>query len=70
MSAEPAPSASAPEDLEAAADQAIAAWDVDPQEAVTALLVAVDFLEAEADELRAAMSKAVGMSRSAAARSD
>jgi hypothetical protein len=49
MSAEPEPTASAADDLEAAADQAIAACDGDPGEEVTALLIAVDFLEAEAN---------------------
>jgi hypothetical protein len=34
------------------ADHAIAACGGDPREAVKALLVAVDFLEAQADELR------------------
>lgn len=56
MSASPEPAASATEDLEAAADQAIQACGGDAREAVKALLVAVDFLEAQAAELRAAVS--------------
>jgi hypothetical protein len=56
MSAEPEPSASSAVDLEAAADQAIGACGGDAREAVKALLVAVDFLEARVDELRAAVS--------------
>ena len=51
------PSVPAVNDLEAAADQAIAACCGDAREAVKALLVAVDFLEAQADELRAAVSR-------------
>ena len=39
-----------------AAEQAIAACGGDPREAIKALLVAVDFLEAQADEPRAAVS--------------
>jgi hypothetical protein len=56
MTAAPEPSR-APIDLEAAADQAIAACGGDAREAVRALLVAIDFLEAEADELRTKVSK-------------
>jgi hypothetical protein len=48
--------ASATEDPEAAADQAIQARGGDVREAVKALLIAVDFLEAQAAELRAAVS--------------
>ena len=44
------------DDLDAAADQAIAACGGDAREAVKALLVAIDFLEAQSDELRAAVS--------------
>ena len=43
-------------DLDAAADQAIAACGGDPREAVKALLVANDFLEAQFAELRASVS--------------
>ena len=56
MSAEPEPPASPAVDLEVAADQAIAACGGDAREAVKALLVTVDFLEAQVDELRAAVS--------------
>jgi hypothetical protein len=56
MSAEPEPSASPAFDLEVAADQAIAACGGDAREAVKALLVTVDFLEAQVDELRTAVS--------------
>jgi len=68
MSAEPEPTASVADDLEAAADQAIAVCGGDPREAVTALLIAVDFLEAEANELRAAVSKGYSPGRHAAQR--
>jgi hypothetical protein len=43
-------------DLDAAVDHAVAACGGDPREAVKALLVAVDFLEAQVDELRSAVS--------------
>jgi hypothetical protein len=56
MFASPGPAASEAEDLEAAADQAIAARGGDTREAVKALLVAVDFLETQIDELWAAVS--------------
>jgi hypothetical protein len=56
MSASPESAASEAEDLEAAAGQAIQACGGDAREAVKALLVAVDFLEAQAAELRAAVS--------------
>lgn len=46
----------APDDLEAAADQAIAACGGDAREAVKALLVTVDFQEAQFEELRSAVS--------------
>ena len=49
----PAP---APDDLEAAADQAIAACGGDAREAIKALIVANGFLEAQVDELRASVS--------------
>lgn len=47
----------APTDLDAAADQAIAACGGDAREAVKALIVANGFLEAEADELRTKVSR-------------
>jgi hypothetical protein len=57
------PSASPTFDLEVAADQAIAACGGDGQEAVKALLVAVDSLEAQVDDLRAAVSTGYARSR-------
>ena len=56
MSAAIETSAPAVDDLEAAAQQAIAASGGDPRETVKALLIAVDFLEAQVDELRGAVS--------------
>jgi len=56
MSAAPETSASEPVDLDAAADHAIAACGGDAKEAVKALLVANDFLEAQLDELRSSVS--------------
>jgi hypothetical protein len=56
MTAAPEVSASQPVDLEVAADQAIAACSGDAREAVKALIVANDFLEAQLDELRAKVS--------------
>jgi hypothetical protein len=56
MSVIPEPAASPAADLDGAADQAIAACGGDAREAVKALLVAVDFLEAQVDDLRAAVS--------------
>jgi hypothetical protein len=44
------------EDLETAADQTIAVCGADAREAVKALIVANDFLEAQIAELRAAVS--------------
>jgi hypothetical protein len=54
----PAPAA---DDLEAAADQAIAACGGGAREAVKALIVANGFLEAQVEELRASVS--VGYAR-------
>ena len=56
MSAAPEASASEPVDLDVAADQAIAACGGDAREAVKALLVANDFLEAQLDEIRSSVS--------------
>jgi hypothetical protein len=56
MSAFPEPAPSPAVDLEVAAAQAIAACGGDAREAVKALLVAVDFLEAQVDDLQAAVS--------------
>ena len=56
MSAAPETSASQPVDLDVAADQAIAACGGDARQAVKALLVANDFLEAQLDEIRSSVS--------------
>nr|WP_245323948.1 hypothetical protein [Bradyrhizobium shewense] len=63
MSAASDPAAPAQDDLELAADQAIEACGGDPREAVKALLIAIDFLEAEANKLRAAVSKGYSRGR-------
>jgi hypothetical protein len=55
MSSSPNPQSDA-DQLEAAADQAIAACDGDAREAVKALIVANQFLETELEKLRAAVS--------------
>ncbi|MBP1294210.1 hypothetical protein [Bradyrhizobium elkanii] len=44
------------QDLDAAADQAIAACGGDAREAVKVLIVANDFLEAQLEELRSSVS--------------
>ncbi len=56
MSANPEAAAPQTVDLEEAADQAIAACGGDAREAVKALIVANDFLEAQLDELRSKVS--------------
>lgn len=56
MSSAPNPQSDA-DQLEATADQAIAACGSDPREAVKALIVANQFLETELEKLRAAVSK-------------
>lgn len=56
MSAVPETSTPPAEDLELAADQAIAACGGDAREAVKALIVANGFLEAQVAELKAAVS--------------
>jgi hypothetical protein len=48
--------ATTPASLDAAADQAIAACGGDAREAVKALIVANDFLEAQLDEIRSSVS--------------
>ncbi|MET4476681.1 hypothetical protein [Bradyrhizobium sp. F1.13.3] len=63
MTATPEPPEPAAFDLDAAADQAIAACGRDAREAVKALIVAIEFLEVEADELRAAVSKGYSRGR-------
>jgi hypothetical protein len=55
MSANPEP---APDELEAATDQAIAACGGNMRETIKALIVANDFLESEVAELMKAVSKA------------
>jgi hypothetical protein len=61
MPASSEPSTAEPEDIETAADQAIAAGGGVAREAVKALIVANSFLEAQIAELRAAVS--MGYSR-------
>ncbi|TYO67415.1 hypothetical protein FXV83_05390 [Bradyrhizobium hipponense] len=56
MTATPEPSRPAPDDLDAAADQAIAACAGDARETVKALIIANGFLEAQLEELRASVS--------------
>ena len=56
MSAAPEASANNPDDLEAAADQAIAACGGDAREAVKVLIVANSFLEEQIAKLQAAVS--------------
>jgi len=56
MSSAPTPHSVA-DQLEAAADQAIAACDGDAREAVKALIVANQFLETDLEKLKAAVSK-------------
>jgi hypothetical protein len=68
MPAAPEPSKRLEADLESAADHAIEACSGNARQAVKALLVAVDFLEAEADELRAAVSKGYSRGRHGAQR--
>jgi hypothetical protein len=55
MSSAPNPQSDA-DQLEAGADQAIAACDGDAREAVKALIVASQFLETELEKLRASVS--------------
>ena len=61
MSQDPAPAPQSPRDaeqLEAAANQAIAACGGDMREAIKALIVANDFLENEVTELMRTVSQA------------
>ncbi len=58
----------APTDLDAAADQAIAACGGDAREAVKALIVANDFLETQLDELRRKVSTGYARGRLPGAR--
>jgi hypothetical protein len=57
-----------PVDLDAAADQAIAACGGDARGALKALIVANDFLEAQLDELRANIDRLCAGTASACAR--
>ncbi len=56
MAADPEPEAADPDRVEIAADQAIAACGGNAREAVKALVVANEFLEAQVAELQAAVS--------------
>jgi len=56
MAANPEPESAEPDRLETAADQAIAASGGNAREAVKALIVANEFLEAQVAELQAAVS--------------
>lgn len=58
------------DDLEAAADQAIAACGGDAREAVKALIVANDFLEAQLDGLRRKVSTGYARGRLPGARAE
>ncbi|MBR1366842.1 MULTISPECIES: hypothetical protein [Bradyrhizobium] len=60
--------ASAPDGLEAAADQAIAACGGDARQAVKALIVANDFLETQLEELRSKVSTGYARGRLPGAR--
>ncbi|MCC8962484.1 hypothetical protein H8A95_09210 [Bradyrhizobium sp. Pear76] len=68
MSASPEAAASPTADLDAAADQAIAACGGDAREAVKALLVANDFLEAQLDQVRTKVSAGYARRRLSPAR--
>jgi hypothetical protein len=68
MPAAPKPSPPSAGDLETAADQAVAACGGDAREAVKALLVANDFLEAQLDELRTKVSTGYARGRLSPAR--
>lgn len=68
MPAAPEPASPTGDDLELAADQAIAACRGDAREAVKALLVANAFLENEIAEFRAAVSKGYSRGRHLAQR--
>ncbi|MGY3036158.1 hypothetical protein ACVIIV_005328 [Bradyrhizobium sp. USDA 4354] len=63
MSAACETAAPAEGDLELAADQSIAACGGAPREPVKALLVAIDFLQAEANVLSVAVSKGYSRGR-------
>lgn len=68
MNATPEQAGPAPDDLDAAADQAIAACGGDARETVKALIVANDFLEAQLDDLRRKVSTGYARGRLPGAR--
>ena len=68
MPAAPEPATLAEGDLDLAADQAIAACGGDPREAVKALIVANDFLEAQLEQLRTKVSTGYARGRLSPAR--
>lgn len=68
MNATSEQTASEPDDLDAAADQAIAACGGDAREVVKALLVANDFLEAQFEQLRTKVSTGYARGRLSPAR--
>ena len=63
MSVAPQPSLSSAADIDAAADQAIAACGGHAREAVKALIVANDFLDTELDQLRSKISSGYARGR-------
>jgi len=68
MNATPEQAGPAPDDLDAAADQAIAACGGDARETVKALIVANDFLEAQLDDFRRKVSTGYARGRLPGAR--
>jgi hypothetical protein len=68
MTASPEAAAPLPDDLDQAADQAIAACGGDAREAVKALLVANDFLEHQLGQLRTKVSTGYARGRLPGAR--
>jgi hypothetical protein len=68
MNATSEQAALAPDDLDTAADQAIAACGGDAREAVKALIVANGFLETQLDELRRKVSTGYARGRLSGAR--
>ena len=68
MTASPETAAPLPDDLDQAADQAIAACGGDAREAVKALIVANDFLEGQLDEIRRKVSTGYARGRLPSAR--
>jgi hypothetical protein len=68
MSVAPETSVPLPVDCDVAADEAISSCGGDAREAVKALIVANDFLEAQLEELRAKVSTGYARGRIAPAR--